>query len=93
MLMATKVIQWNEGSGNITLTYTGEGDGTIVVSSDMNDLDVSRSQQITIKTTQGGTVSRVVTVRQAAGTNFRLRGGDILRLADGNYLSVAIPNS
>lgn len=91
--MATKTIAWQTGSGNITLTYQGQGDGTIAVDSDMNDLDVSRSQQITIQTTKGETVSRTVTVSQEAGSNFRLRGGDILRLADGNYLSVAIPNN
>jgi len=91
--MATKSIAWNDGSGDITLTYNGQGDGTIAVDSDMNDLDVSRSQQITIQTTKGETVSRTITVSQEAGPNFRLRGGDILRLADGNYLSVAIPNN
>ena len=26
--MATKSIAWNTGSGNITLTYNGQGDGT-----------------------------------------------------------------
>lgn len=26
--MATKSIVWNTGSGNITLTYEGQGDGT-----------------------------------------------------------------
>lgn len=63
--MATKVIQWNEGTGNITLTYTGEGDGTIVVSSDQNNLSVARSQQITVKTTDGSK-SQTVTISQAA---------------------------
>lgn len=27
--MATKSIAWQTGSGNITLTYTGQGDGTL----------------------------------------------------------------
>jgi uncharacterized protein (DUF2345 family) len=91
--MATKVIPWTTGTGNITLTYTGQGNGTIVVQSDDNNLDVSRSQSITVETTKGGTVSKSLTITQAAGPNFRLYGGDILRLADGNYLSVSIPNS
>lgn len=91
--MATVNIPWTTGSGDITLTYTGLGNGTIAVDSDMNDLDVSRSQQVTVETTKGGTVSQALTITQAAGPNFRLYGGDILRLADGNYLSVAIPNS
>lgn len=63
--MATKVIPWNEGTGNITLTYTGEGAGTIVVSSDNNNLSVARSQQITVKTTDGSK-SQTVTISQAA---------------------------
>lgn len=91
--MATKVIPWTTGTGNITLTYNGQGNGTIVVQSDDNNLDVSRSQSITVETTKGGTVSKSLTITQAAGSNFRLYGGDILRLADGNYLSVSIPNS
>jgi uncharacterized protein (DUF2345 family) len=91
--MATKVIAWPIGSGNITLSYNGQGDGAITVQSDENDLDVSRSQSITVETTKGGTVSKSLTITQAAGPNFRLYGGDILRLADGNYLSVSIPNS
>ena len=91
--MATKSIAWNTGTGNITLAYNGQGDGAIYVQSDINDLDVSRSQQVTVETTKGGTKRQVLTITQAAGPNFRLYGGDILRLADGNYLSVAIPNN
>lgn len=26
--MATKTVAWDTGTGNITLTYTGQGDGT-----------------------------------------------------------------
>ena len=92
--MATVNIPWTAGSGDITLTYTGSGNDTIVVDSDMNDLDVSRSQNVTVETTKGTPAqAKTLTVTQAAGPNFRLRGGDILRLADGNYLSVAVPNN
>ena len=45
--MATKQIAWNTGSGNITLTYQGQGDGPVTVQSDAND-DAERSQVITI---------------------------------------------
>ena len=89
--MATKVKPWPTG-GNVTLTYGGQGNGTIVVESDDNPTDVARSMQVTIETTRGGTVTRTVTVSQAAGPNFRGYGGDIMRLSDGNYLSVTIPN-
>lgn len=63
--MATKSIAWNTGSGNITLTYQGQGDGTIVVESDENELGNSRSQIITVETLDG-VVSRNLTVSQAA---------------------------
>lgn len=91
--MATKVKPWPTG-GNVTLTYGGQGNGPIVVESDDNPTDEARSMVVTIETTRGTPVqTRTFTVTQAAGPNFRLYGGDILRLADGNYLSVAIPNS
>lgn len=63
--MATKSIAWNTGSGNITLTYQGQGDGTIAVSSDANDIGSARSQVVTVQTI-GGAVTRNLTVSQAA---------------------------
>ena len=91
--MAQKIKPWPTG-GNVTLTYSGQGDGPIVVESDDNPTADARSMVVTIETTAGSPQqSRTVTINQAAGPNFRLYGGDILRLADGNYLSVAIPNS
>lgn len=47
--MATKSIAWQTGSGNITLTYQGYGDGTISVQSDENN-GSARSQVITVQT-------------------------------------------
>lgn len=64
--MATKRIAWNTGSGNITLTYTGQGNGTIAVQSDANDLGSARSQTIVVQTTAGGVIARNLTVSQAA---------------------------
>lgn len=63
--MATKQIGWNTGSGNITLTYSGQGDGPISVVSDPND-GAARNQVVTIQTTQGGLITKNVTVSQAA---------------------------
>lgn len=43
------VIPWTTGTGNITLTYdTGEGDATVVVTSDPNNLTQVRSQLVTL---------------------------------------------
>lgn len=67
--MATKTIAWNNGSGNIVLDFTGQGSGTITVTSDANDLTTSRSQQIVIKTMDNG-IRRTVTVSQAAKPDY-----------------------
>jgi hypothetical protein len=91
--MAQKTIQWPTG-GNVTLTYPGQGDGPVTVQSDDNPTDEARSMTVTIETTKGSPVqTKAFTVTQAAGPNFRLVGGGILRMADGSYLNVAIPNS
>lgn len=64
--MPTKTIAWTTGTGNITLTYTGQGDGTITVSSDDNT-GAARSQTIVIETTAGTpVVTKNVTINQAA---------------------------
>ena len=86
--MATKSIAWQTGSGSITLAYQGQGNGTIAVETDENNLDVSRSQQITVKTTKGGTVSRALTITQKAGTNFRLSNGDAFAPVGYDYMNV-----
>lgn len=51
--MATKTIAWTTGSGNITLTYTGQGNGSISVASSENDLFEDREQSFGIVTTAG----------------------------------------
>ena len=85
--MAQVVIPWNSGTGNITLTFNGSGDGTVTVTSDDNSLDVARSQNITVKTTDGS-VRRTVTVTQAAGSNFRTSEEKRVRLSNGLYFNV-----
>jgi hypothetical protein len=63
--MATKTISWGKGSGNITLTYTGQGNGSVSVKSDANDLYEERVKSITIKTSKGSPqVTKTVTVKQ-----------------------------
>lgn len=51
--MATKTIAWTAGSGNITLTYAGQGNGSISVASSENDSFDDRSQSFDIVTTEG----------------------------------------
>ena len=58
-----ETIPWTNGSGNIYLTYeSGSGNDTVVVSSDVNDLDVAREQELTFTGATG--LVRKVTVRQ-----------------------------
>ena len=61
--MATTIIPWADGTGSITLDYTGSGSGTVTVTSDANNLYTSRSQVISVK---AGTITRQVTVTQRA---------------------------
>ncbi len=61
--MAQKVIPWTAGSGTLTLDYTGQGSGTIAVSSSPNDLDVARSMQLTVA---AAGITRQLTVTQRA---------------------------
>ena len=87
--MAQVTIPWNSGTGNIVLTFTGQGNATVIVSSDDNSLDTERSQAITVKTLDG-TIQRRVTITQAAGPNFKTKDGERVRLKDGNYLNIKI---
>lgn len=64
--MATKSIAWNSGGGYIRLTYTGSGNGHISVESDDNSLGTTRSQTIIVRTTDGGVITKNLTVKQAA---------------------------
>lgn len=61
--MATKSIAWQTGTGNITLSYTGQGDDTVLVSSSENNLYQERQQVVTVKTTDNA-ISRQVTITQ-----------------------------
>lgn len=65
----TSQIAWAVGSGNITLTYTGAGDGSAVITSDANDLYEDREQTILLRTTSGEPEdSESVLVRQGGKT-------------------------
>ena len=88
--MATLTKAWSSGTGNLYLTYGGSGNGTIAVTSDVNDLDSSRSMTLTIKTTSGSPqVTKTVTVTQAACPyNFKTSDGYFVQTADNYILNV-----
>ncbi len=78
--MATLTIPWNDGNGNIILTYNGQGDGTVTVQSDTDNLGADREQVITLKTADG-TKAVQVTIQQATGM-LTLRDVNLLVLRD-----------
>lgn len=78
--MATLTIPWADGNGNIILTYTGQGDGTVTVQSDTDNLGADREQVITLKTADG-TRAVQVTIQQATGM-LTLRDVNLLVLRD-----------
>lgn len=86
--MATKSIAWTTGTGNITLQYSGQGDDTVVVSSDPNNLYQARSQTLTF-TSLDNTLSQSVTVTQPMREpNFKTSQGQWFVTYDDKYLIV-----
>ena len=71
MSVQTKLIPWDEGGGNIVLTFGGEGDGQMTVASDTpNPLFTERSQTVTVGTTAGSPERQVqVTVKQKSSAH------------------------
>ena len=59
--MATLSIPWHDGPGNIVLTYTGQGNGQVTVSSDTDNLGHDRRQTITFVVTDGAIREALVT--------------------------------
>ena len=78
--MATLTIPWNDGNGNIILTYTGQGDGVVTVQSDTDNLGADREQTITLRTADG-TKEVQVTIQQSTGM-LTLRDVNLLVLRD-----------
>lgn len=84
--MTTKVKNWATGDGSVTLTYSGQGNGTIIVESDPNTLDVSRSMTLDVST---GSITRNVTVNQGAcPVNFRTKDQCVIQASGGEYIDV-----
>lgn len=78
--MATLTIPWNDGNGNIILTYDGQGDGTVTVRSTTDNLGADREQVITLRTADGSRTVQV-TIQQATGM-LTLRDVNLLVLRD-----------
>lgn len=85
--MKETLIAWNEGSGNIVATYTGEKDAPISFSSDTENEGIDRSQRVTIST-KDNSVSIEVTVNQVGKREvFLLSDGELI-LSDNQTFNV-----
>ena len=72
----TITIPWNDGPGNIVLTYTGQGNDTVVVTSDTDCIDHARQQRVTFVVADGA-------IRHDVST----ASGHQIRTADGNTIA------
>ena len=78
--MATITIPWNDGPGNIVLTYAkGEGNQTVVVTSDTDCIDHDRQQRVTFVVQDGAIRNDVET---ASGHYIRTASGNTIRTLD-----------
>lgn len=85
--MASISIPWNDGPGNIVLTYTGQGNGSVVVTSDTDNLDGrTRQQYVTFVVTNGAIRNDVVT---SSGHQIRTSDGNVVRSLD-NTMKVTV---
>ena len=84
--MASISIPWNDGNGNIILTYTGQGDGTVTVTSDTDCIYHDRQQRVTFVVGDGAIRNDVCT---ASGHYIRTASGNTIRTLD-NSMKVTV---
>ena len=85
----TITIPWNDGPGNIVLTYTnGEGNQTVVVTSDTDCIDHNRQQRVTFVVADGAIRNDVAT---GSGHQIRTASGNtVASLANGMKVTVMV---
>ena len=83
--MAELVKPWLTGTGNLSVTYNGDGDGTAVFTSDENS-GIDRVMDVAFKAVDV-VVERVVT-QEGLRQPFGLSGGGVFRLANGGRFGV-----
>ena len=85
--MASISIPWNDGPGNIVLTYSsGQGNDTVVVTSDTNCIDHDRQQRVTF-VVQNGVIRN--DVETSSGNLIRTASGNTVRTMD-NSMKVTV---
>ena len=73
-------IPWNDGPGNIVLTYTGQGNQTVVVTSDTNWTDPEPRQQTVTFAVTDGCITLVM--KSSNGSTLKSSSGSTLRCKD-----------
>ena len=85
--MASITIPWNDGPGNIVLTYAkGEGNQLVTVTSDTDCIDHDRQQRVTF-VVQNGVIRN--DVETSSGNMIRTASGNTVRTMD-NSMKVAV---
>lgn len=77
--MMEKTIKWNEGEGNIVVTYSGKGNDTISIAADANE-GIDRAQEITLQTTDGGKPKSATILVSQEGKR------EVFEVADGAFI-------
>jgi hypothetical protein len=85
--MARITIPWHDGPGNIVLTYSsGQGNDTVVVTSDTDCIDHARQQRVTF-VVQNGVIRN--DVETSSGNLIRTASGNTVRTMD-NSMKVTV---
>lgn len=83
--MATIVKQWQTGTGNLSVTYEGDGDGTAVFASDTNE-GIDRVMDVAFKA--GDVVEQRIVTQEGLRQPFGLSGGGVFRIKGGGRFGV-----
>lgn len=89
--MATVKIPWGDTTGgNLILTFTGVGNGSLSISSDTANAGLDRQKIVTLQTTNAGTKATVSLIVRQSGQRIELcdSTGAILLTSDGQTLNV-----
>lgn len=83
--MATLVKRWPTGTGNLSVTYEGDGDGTAVFTSDTNE-GIDRVMDVAFKA--GDVVEQRIVTQEGLRQPFGLSGGGVFRIKNGGRFGV-----
>lgn len=83
--MAQLIKQWTTGTGNLSVTYDGDGDGTAVFASDTNE-GIDRVMDVSFKA--GDVVVERNVMQQGLRQQFRFNDGRVLRMSNGGRFAV-----